>query len=139
MGYQWRACKYCDYKGYFMNVSLLYIRLCFALTLIECAKQLYSAGSMLLGGYHMLWSIVYIALYGLLAISAVRMIRHHHVHSAQALITLRIGIIIAIGTYLLLLKPTPPITVIAMRLSFHFFQLFVAYKAKQGLIKESAA
>lgn len=122
-----------------MNISLLYIRLCFALTLIECGRQLYSAGSMLIGGHHILWSIVYIALYGLFAISAVRMIRHHHVHSAQAIITLRIGIIVAMGTYLLLLNPTPPVTVIAMRLSFHFFQLFVVYKAKQGLIKESHA
>ena len=122
-----------------MNISLLYIRLCFALTLIESARQLYGAGSMLVHGQHILWSLVYIVLYGLLVISAIRMIRHHHVHSANALVTLRIGIIIAMGTYLLLLNPTPPITVIAMRLSFHFFQLFVAYKAKRAMIKEFAA
>ena len=122
-----------------MNISLLYIRLCFALTLIESARQLYSASSMLIDGHHILWSIVYIALYGLLAISAIRMIKHHHIHSAQAIMTLRLGIIVAMGTYLLLLNPTPPVTVIAMRLSFHFFQLFVVYKAKQSLIKESHA
>ena len=120
-----------------MNVPKLYLRLCFALTIIECARQLYSSASMLFQGIHIMMSIVFIVLFGLMAISAVRMIRNHHVPSVNALITLRIGMIIAMGTYLLLLKPTPPISVIGLRLAFHFLQLFVAIQAKRGLLKEA--
>ena len=118
-----------------MRLPILYIRACFIFTLIEAIPRLLLAGQSILQNKSILWGCVYLILYGMMLIFAFRLFRHHHIPSAKGLMTLRIGLVFSLVVHYGMTRPLPPISILMARELLPLFQLFLAYKAKQSILK----
>ena len=120
-----------------MRLPILYIRACFIFTLVEALPRLLLSGQNILQGKSILWGSVYLVLYGMMTVFAFRLFRHHHVPSAKGLMTLRIGLAFSLIVHYGMTRPLPPISILMARELLPLFQLFLACKAKQGILKIS--
>ncbi len=118
-----------------MRFPILYIRTCFIFTLIEAIPWIFSAGQNILQGKSILWGCVYLILYGMMAVFAFRLFRHHHMPSAKGLMALRVGLAFSLIVHYGMTRPLPPISILMARELLPLFQLFLACKAKQSILK----
>ena len=117
-----------------MRLPLLYMRACFIFTLVEALPRLLISGQNILQGKSILWGSVYLVLYGMMALFAFRVFRHHHIPSAKALMTLRIGLAFSLVIHYGMTRPLPPISILMARELLPLFQLFLACKAKGEIL-----